>query len=127
MNTGVVEPLFRAESQQIAGAAMEVLNEVGHGFHEKPYENTLVAEFRLRGVPCLHQKKFRMFFKTEKFVEYIPDLIVFDKIISDRKVIERITDLEIVRMLNYLKVTGLRLGCILNFKNTKQERKRLVR
>lgn len=34
MNTGVVEPLFRAESQQIAGAAMEVLNEIGHGFHE---------------------------------------------------------------------------------------------
>ena len=32
MNTGEVEPLFKAESQQIAGAAMEVLNEIGHGF-----------------------------------------------------------------------------------------------
>ena len=106
---------------------MEVLNEIGHGFHEKPYENALVAEFRLRGVPCLHQKKFSMFFKTEKVGEYIPDLIVFDKIVSDTKVNERITDLEIGQMLNYRKVTGLRLGCILNFKNTKQERRRLVR
>ena len=61
-----------------------------------------------------------MFFKTEKVGEYIPDLIVFDKIISDTKVIERITDPEIGQMLNYRKVTGLRLGFILNFKNTKQ-------
>ncbi len=67
---------------------MEVLNEVGHGFHEKPYANSLVVEFRLRGVPCrLQQKKFRIFFKTEKVGEYVPDLIVLDKIIIDTKVI----------------------------------------
>jgi len=49
MNTDKEEPLYKAESQQIVGSAMEVLNEIGHGFHEKPYENALVIEFRLRG------------------------------------------------------------------------------
>jgi GxxExxY protein len=56
MNTDKEEPLFKTQSQQIVGSAMEVLNEIGHGFHEKPYENALVIEFRLRGIACLQQK-----------------------------------------------------------------------
>jgi len=87
MNTDEIEPLYSDESQQIVGAAMEVLNEVGHELHEKPYENSLAVEFRLRSVPCrLQQKKFSIFFKTEKVSEYVPDLIVLDKIIIDTKV-----------------------------------------
>jgi GxxExxY protein len=44
--------LFKEEVFQIVGAAIEVLNEVGHGFHEKPYENALVVEFGVRKIPC---------------------------------------------------------------------------
>lgn len=35
----------------MVGSAFEILNEVGHGFHEKPYENALVVEFAKRGIP----------------------------------------------------------------------------
>ncbi len=48
------------------------------------------------------------------------------QIIVDAKVIEKITDRETVQ-INYLKVTGLRLGYILNFKHPKLEWKRVVR
>jgi GxxExxY protein len=48
-------------------------------------------------------------------------------IVVDTKVIEKITDREIGQMMNYLKVTGLRLGYILNFKRAKLEWKRVVR
>lgn len=105
---------------------MEVLNEIGHGFHEKPYENALVVEFRLRGIPCQQQRQFDMCYKGEKVSEFIPDLIVFEKIVVDTKVIEKITDREIGQMMNYLKVTGLRLGYILNFKQPKLEWKRVI-
>ena len=44
----------------------------------------------------------------------------------DTKVIEKITDREVGQMMNYLKVTGLRLGYILNFKQPKLEWKRVV-
>jgi GxxExxY protein len=121
-----VEPLFKAESQQVVGAAMEVLNAVGHGFHEKPYENALAVEFGLRGIPCVQQKPFEIFYKNEKVGDYVPDLVVFDKIIVDTKVIDQITDREVGQMMNYLKVTGLKLGYILNFKNPKLEWKRIV-
>lgn len=126
MNTDKEEPLYKVESQQIVGSAMEVLNEIGHGFHEKPYENALVIEFRLRGILCLQQKQFDILYKNEKVGDYIPDLIAYEKIVVDAKVIEKITDREIGQMMNYLKVTGLRLGYILNFKHAKLEWKRVI-
>ena len=127
MNADEREPLFKEESQQIVGSAMEVLNEIGHGFHEKPYENALVIEFRLRGIECLQQKAFEILFKNEKVGDYIPDLIAYEKIVVDAKVIEKITDREIGQMMNYLKVTGLRLGYILNFNQARLEWKRVIR
>ena len=127
MNTDYSEPRFKAESQQIVGSAMEVLNEIGHGFHEKPYENALVIKFRLRGIDCLQQKPFEILYKNEKVGDYIPDLIVYGKIVVDTKVIEKITDREIGQMMNYLKVTGLRLGYILNFNQARLEWKRVIR
>ncbi len=48
--------LLKEEVFQIVGAAIEVLNHVGHGFHEKPYENALVIEFGLRNIPCQQQR-----------------------------------------------------------------------
>jgi GxxExxY protein len=42
--------LLKDEVYQMVGAAMEVLNELGHGLYEKPYENALVVEFRLRSL-----------------------------------------------------------------------------
>ncbi len=95
MNADGVEALFKEDSRQVVGIAMEVLNEIGHGFHEKPYENSLVVEFRLRNIPFLQQKQFDIFYKSEKVGEYVPDLIVFVRIVVDTKVIEKMTDREI--------------------------------
>ena len=106
---------------------MEVLNELGHGFHENPYENSLVVEFRLRGIPYEQQRHYDILYKQEKVGNYIPDLLAFGKIVVDTKVIEKITDQEIGQMMNYLKITGFRLGYILNFKKPKLEWKRVVR
>jgi len=118
--------LLKEEVFQIVGAAIEVLNQIGHGFHEKPYENALVIEFGLRKIPCQQQKSFNLAYKGCKVGEFIPDLIAFDAVIVDIKTIDRITDLERGQMLNYLRITKLRVGVILNFKNSKLEWERLV-
>jgi len=120
------EPLYKAESQQIIGCAMEVLNHLGHGFHEKPYENALVVEFKLRGIAYEQQRQFDILYKFEKVGDYIPDLLVFGKIVIDTKVVDQITEREIGQMMNYLKITGYRLGYILNFKSPKLEWRRVV-
>ncbi len=57
----------------------------------------------------------------------MPDLIAYEKIVVDTKVIEKITDREVGQMMNYLKITGLRLGYILNFKHPKLGWRRIIR
>ena len=118
--------LFKDEVFQIVGAAMEVLNELGHGLHEKPYENALVVEFGLREIPFRQQPNYDVLYKGHKVGLFVPDLIVHSAIVVDAKVIDRITDIERGQMLNYLRITKLRVGVILNFKNPKLEWERLV-
>lgn len=105
---------------------MEVLNVLGHGLNEKPYENALVVEFGLRRIPVRQQPSFNVIYKDVKVGEYIPDLICFDQIVVDTKTIERIGDHEIGQMLNYLRITGLKVGLLLNFKKARLEWKRVV-
>ncbi|MEO6568314.1 MAG: GxxExxY protein [Opitutaceae bacterium] len=97
-----------------------------HGLHEKPYENALVVEFGLAGIPFLQQPRFPVLYKTVQVSEYVPDLIAFGKVIVDAKVIERITDHERGQMINYLRITRLPVGVILNFKRAKLEWERVV-
>ena len=118
--------LLKKEVFEIVGSAMAVLNELGHGFHEKPYENALIVEFRLRGIPFNQQPSYEMLYKGHNVGLFIPDLIVFGAVVVDTKVIERITDLERGQMLNYLRITKLRVGVIVNFKHATLEWERLV-
>ncbi|MGM0654293.1 MAG: GxxExxY protein [Thermodesulfobacteriota bacterium] len=118
--------LLKEETHQIIGCAFEVLNMLGHGLLEKPYENALVVEFGLKGIQYKQQARFPVIYKTVQVGEYIPDLIVFDKIIVDTKVIESIGNNEKAQIINYLKITGLRVGLILNFKHAKLEWKRII-
>jgi GxxExxY protein len=110
----------------IIGCAMEVLNELGSGLHEKPYENALVVELRLHRIAYEQQRLFPVDYKGVNVGEYIPDLIVGSAVIVDTKVIERITDVERGQMINYLKITGLKVGLIINFRRPKLEWERVV-
>ncbi len=118
--------LLKDEVYAIVGSAIEVLNAIGHGLHEKPYENALVVEFRLRGILFAQQPRFNVIYKGVMVGEFVPDLIAYDAVVVDAKVIDRITDHERGRMLNYLQITGKRVGVILNFKNAKLEWERIV-
>ncbi|HAF50682.1 MAG: hypothetical protein PWR28_1196 [Synergistaceae bacterium] len=126
MDTNEHKLLFKEQVFQIVGCAMEVLNTLGHGLLEKPYENALVVEFGLRGIPFRQQPRFDVIYKGVKVGDYIPDLIAFEKIVVDAKTIDCITDVERGQILNYLKITKLKVGLILNFKKPKLEWERLV-
>jgi GxxExxY protein len=118
--------LFKNEVFQIVGCAIEVLNTLGHGLTEKPYENALVVEFGLRKIPFRQQPVFDVPYKGQKVGLFIPDLIAFDTIVVDTKVVDRITDHERGLLLNYLRITRLRVGVILNFKHPKLEWQRIA-
>jgi GxxExxY protein len=118
--------LLKAETEKIIGFAFEVLNEVGHGLNEKIYENSLTVLFKLNNIVFDQQRRFPVHFRGVEVGEFVPDLIAFGSVIVDTKVIDRITDHERGQMLNYLRITKLRVGLILNFKNARLEFERIV-
>lgn len=126
MNTNEHKLILGDEVRQIVGCAFEVLNTLGHGLLEKPYENALCVEFKLRNIPFAQQPRFDVVYKGVKVGDYIPDLVAYNSIVVDTKTIERITDVERGQILNYLKITGCKVGLILNFKHPRLEWERLV-
>jgi GxxExxY protein len=126
MDTNSEKLLLKDEVFQVVGCAIEILNTIGHGLVEKPYENALVIEFLLRKIPFRQQPSYDVLYKGHKIGLFVPDLIVFDALVADTKVIDKITDHERGLMLNYLRITGLRVGVILNFKHRKLEWERIA-
>jgi len=120
------EYLYKEQTRAIIGCAMEVLNTLGHGLLEKPYENALVVEFCLQEILFEQQPRYEVTYKNVQVGEYVPDLVVYNSVVVDTKVIERIGDHEIGQMINYLKITGFRVGLIVNFKYSRLQWKRVV-
>ena len=125
-NTTEQELLHADLVYQIMGCCFEVLKELGHGLHEKPYENALVIAFEDTGIRASQQEPFPISFRNQIVGEFIPDIIVNDSVVIDTKVIDRITDHERGQMLNYLRITGLRVGLVINFKHAKLQWERVV-
>ena len=123
---GASKLILKEETERIIGFAFEVLNEVGHGLNEKIYENALTVLFKQNDIAFDQQRRFPVLFRGVEVGEFIPDLIVFSSVVVDPKVIDRITDHERGKMLNYLRITKLRVGLILNFKNARLEFERVV-
>jgi GxxExxY protein len=111
---------------KIMGCAMEVHNELGHGLREKTYERALCREFHLQAILYGQQAVYSVFYKGEKIDDYIPDLVVEERVVVDVKTMEVIGDAERGKMLNYLKITGLKVGLIINFKHSKLQWERIV-
>ena len=89
---------------------MEVLNELGHGLLEKPYENALVVELGLKNISVQQQSRYKLMYKSVQVGEYVPDLITHEKLVVDTKVSERVTDHELGQMMNIN-----RHNCVLPF------------
>jgi GxxExxY protein len=121
-----VMDVYGEETGQIIACAHEVINTLGHGLLEKPYENALVREFRLRGIGCLQQPRYPVNYKGERVGEFVPDLVVYSSVIVDLKTIDRIATQETAQVLNYLRITGLRVGLILNFSRPRLETRRVA-
>lgn len=67
----------------IVGCAFEVLKGLGHGLHEKPYENALVVEFGFKGIPFDQQRRFDVRHKDVLVAEFVPDLIAGEAVVVD--------------------------------------------
>lgn len=122
-----MELLYKELTGRILGVAMEVHHELGCGFLEALYQEAFEHELKLNRISFVSQKPHRVAYKDIILQHpYIPDLIVEGKIVLDLKAIREIGAMEEAQMINYLKITMLPVGLIINFAGRSLEWKRLV-
>jgi GxxExxY protein len=108
--------IYKDESYKIIGACLEVHNELGSGFAEPIYQESLAYEFKLRNIPFIKEKQLNVRYKDillEKY--YVADFICYDKIIVETKALSQLLPEHEAQVLNYLKATGFQLGLLINF------------
>jgi GxxExxY protein len=118
-----------ALSKEIIGAAIEVHRNLGPGLLESAYEQCLAHELSLRGITFERQKPVPVLYKNVKLdCGFRLDLLVQGKVVVEVKSVDKLNAVHEAQVLTYLKLTGCRLGMLLNF-NERQMRdgiKRLV-
>ncbi len=100
----------------IVGTAIEVHRELGPGLLESVYEVVLAHELTLRGLEVKRQVPISIVYKDMEFPDaFRADLLVADKVIVELKSLEQINKAHRKQIQTYLRLTGLKLGYILNF------------
>jgi GxxExxY protein len=103
-------------SYKIVGAAIEVHKELGPGLFESVYESCLVEELKQAGLKVQRQVFVNIVYKGKKLDQhYVIDLLVEDTVIVELKSVEMIYKLYEAQLLTYLKLSGKKLGLLINF------------
>ncbi len=110
------ELLFRDEVYEIIGCAIEVHRILGSGFLEAVYQEALEYELRQKEIPYISNKTLVVMYKGIRLrKEYIADFVCGDKILLEIKALDALTGREEAQVINYLKVSGFRIGLLINF------------
>ena len=112
----MTELIFKEEVFAIVGAAMEAHRELGNGFLEAVYQEALEIELESRKIPFEARKGLAISYKGRNLKKaYEADLVCYEKIVVELKVLEKLSGKEEAQILNYLKASGLRVGLLINF------------
>ena len=118
--------LYEELSNEILESMNTVHRNVGPGLVERIYEGALSIELNLRGIKFIRQKPFRYHYKGYYVGTYYADMIVEDKIIIELKAVQELNKVMEAQLLNYLGLAHLKVGYLVNFKNTSLKFKRFI-
>jgi GxxExxY protein len=108
--------LYKEEVYKIQGAIYNVYHEIGTGFLESVYQECLFIEFSNQHIPFIEQKLLTLQYKNNILKQqFKADFVCYDKIIVEIKAVKTLDEVHRAQLINYLKVTGLRLGLLVNF------------
>ena len=103
-------------TRQVIGAAIEVHQHLGPGLLESIYEHCLRKELETKGLKCQHQQPLPVRYKGELLeCEYRLDLVVENTVVIELKAVKKLEPLHEAQLLTYLKLSGYKLGLLINF------------
>jgi GxxExxY protein len=117
--------LLKDLTDQIIRVFYNVYNELGFGFLEKVYQNSLYLELISQGFNIEPQKQIRVYYKGKQVGEYYADMIVNGQVILELKTAEGIAVEHEAQLINYLKATEIEVGLLLNFGVTPQFKRKI--
>ncbi|MBC3757313.1 GxxExxY protein [Hyunsoonleella sp. SJ7] len=119
--------IYKDEAYKIVGLCMEVHNQLGKGFNEVVYADALEIELIDNDINYSRETKYSINYKGNVLPhKYNADFIIENKIVLEIKAIECLTPAHTKQTLNYLAVSKLKLGLLINFGEDSLKYKRIV-
>ncbi len=109
----------------ILNCCFEVMNELGPGFFEKVYKNALLLVMKQKGLEVEVERPYEVMFRGNVIGRYFADLVVGKTVIVELKCCENLAREHQAQLFNYLKISRIPVGLLVNFRNKKLEWKRL--
>jgi GxxExxY protein len=103
-------------TEQVIGAAIDVHRELGPGLLESAYQICLCRELELRHIEHAYEVEIPVLYKGIKIdCGYRLDIVIPGRLIVETKAVEKLLPIPEAQLITYLKLTGIRLGLLLNF------------
>ena len=109
----------------ILKAFYHVYGELGYGFLEKVYENSMALTLHRLGLSVRQQRPTEVYFEGTVVGEYYADLVVSDCVVVELKAAEDLSPAHEAQLLNYLRATDIEVGLLLNFGKRPEFRRRV--
>ena len=108
--------IYKDEGYKLIGAAFEVYNELGFGLAEEIYQESLEIELESRGIPFRSKQELKCFYKGRELKKrYVPDLIVFECLVTELKSVSQLVPEHEAQLINYMRITKQPVGYLINF------------
>ena len=112
-------------TRDIIGASMEVHNTLGNGFQEVIYQRALAIEMESRGLAFSREHEMDIFYKGELIGKRRVDFFVEDCVMVEIKARVALEDVHLAQAKNYLEVSNIEIGLLINFGARSLEFKRI--
>jgi len=118
---------LQEETYKIIGVAMEIHKILGKGFSEIVYKDAFEYEFEQRGINFEREKEYAVNYKGKILPhKFYADFVVFDEVVLEVKSKKWIIEDHYAQVLNYLAISKLEVGLLINFHEKSLEYKRII-
>ena len=117
--------LHEGLTKLILEACFDVSKELGAGFLESVYEKSLIVALTHKGLSVTSQVPMKVTFRGVVVGDFYADLFVEEKVIIELKAVTRVSPEHKAQVINYLNATGIDVGLLVNFGNSRLEYYRL--
>ncbi len=122
----MVQIIEKELSYRVMELCYRVHGHLGAGLLESAYKAALVVELEYSGIPFENEKEYPVYYRKRLIGKYYADLVINGKIILELKAVKKFNSTMEAQIINYLKISGIHVGYLINFRNEKVESKRYI-